>query len=189
MAPLPPARPGRRPLSRGPARPGRLAGKGGAGTQPAARPHSACRGPSRDRGASSEDRRGARPHAQPAEGGGRRKARQGDSGSGSHGLADPDPPTPPARLETPPGLGPLVELLRVLLKERCEEYQVAQRLVASAEDLEAIAADDAAPVRALSGWRRAIFGEDALALKHGRLALTAAGNRIRLVTLPAPPSC
>jgi ribonuclease D len=105
------------------------------------------------------------------------------------GLADPDPPTPPARLETPPGLGPLVELLRVLLKERCEEYQVAQRLVASAEDLEAIAADDAAPVRALSGWRRAIFGEDALALKHGRLALTAAGNRIRLVTLPAPPSC
>ena len=104
------------------------------------------------------------------------------------GLADPDPPMPPERIETPPGIGPLVELLRVLLKERCEEHQVAQRLVASAEDLEAIAADDAAPVRALSGWRRAVFGADALALKQGRLALTAAGSRIRLVTLPAADS-
>jgi ribonuclease D len=100
------------------------------------------------------------------------------------GLADPDPPSLPTRIETPSGIGPLVELLRVLLKERCEEYQVAQRLVASAEDLEAIAADDRAPVRALTGWRRAIFGEDALALKHGRLALTAAGKQIRLVALP-----
>ncbi|HZU89345.1 MAG TPA: ribonuclease D [Stellaceae bacterium] len=100
------------------------------------------------------------------------------------GLADPDPPSLPTRLETPPGLGPLVELLRVLLKERCEAHQVAQRLVASAEDLEMIAADDRAPVRALTGWRRAIFGEDALALKHGRLALTAAGKQIRLVALP-----
>jgi ribonuclease D len=101
------------------------------------------------------------------------------------GLADPDPPAPPARLETPPGIGPLVELLRVLLKERCEEHQVAQRLVASADDLEMIAADDQAPVPALAGWRRTVFGEDALALKHGRLALTASGSRIRLVALPA----
>ena len=106
----------------------------------------------------------------------------------SRGLADPQPPTPPARLETPPGIGPLVELLRVLLKERCEEHQVAQRLVASADDLEAIAADDAAPVPALSGWRRTVFGADALALKHGRLALTAGGNRIRLVALSAAQS-
>jgi ribonuclease D len=104
------------------------------------------------------------------------------------GLADPQPPSLPTRLETPPGIGPLVELLRVLLKERCEQQQVAQRLVASTEDLEAIAADDEAPVRALSGWRRTIFGEDALALKHGRLALTAAGNRIRLVALPPAES-
>ena len=106
----------------------------------------------------------------------------------SRGLADPQPPTPPARLETPPGIGPLVELLRVLLKERCEEHQVAQRLVASADDLEAIAADDAAPVPALAGWRRTVFGADALALKHGRLALTAGGNRIRLVALPEAES-
>ena len=90
------------------------------------------------------------------------------------GLADPSTPPPPvpAKAEPPPGIGPLLELLRVLLKQRCEEHQVAQKLLASADDLEAIAADDEAPVRALSGWRREMFGRDALALKHGRLALT-----------------
>jgi len=101
------------------------------------------------------------------------------------GLADVaslEPPTP-AKAESPPGMGPLIELLRVLLKQRCEEHQVAQKLLASAEDLEAIAADDEAPVRALSGWRREIFGKDALALKHGRLALTVRRNRISLVEL------
>jgi ribonuclease D len=71
-----------------------------------------------------------------------------------------------------------------LLKQRCEDFQVAQKLVASADDLEAIAADDAAPVRALHGWRREVFGKDALALKHGELALTAGKNRIELVPLP-----
>jgi ribonuclease D len=113
------------------------------------------------------------------------------------GLSGPSPHDPPAltRPDPPPGAGPLLELLRVLLKLRCEEHQVAQKLLASAEDLEAIAADDEAPVRALSGWRREIFGRDAVALKHGRLALTVRRNRITLVELPensgapdAPPS-
>jgi len=101
------------------------------------------------------------------------------------GLADMaalELPAPP-RADPPPGLGPLIELLRVLLKQRCEEHQVAQKLLATAEDLEAIAADDEAPVRALSGWRREIFGRDALALKHGSLALTVRRNRISLVEL------
>ena len=104
------------------------------------------------------------------------------------GLArsDSDAPPAPVRAESPPGLGPLVELLRVLLKHRCEEHRVAQKLVASADDLEAIAADDQAAVPALSGWRHKIFGKDALALKHGRLALTVRDNRIALVE-PAPP--
>ncbi len=96
-----------------------------------------------------------------------------------------DPP-PSTRADPPPGAGPLLELLRVLLKQRCEEHQVAQKLLATTEDLEAIAADDEAPVRALSGWRREIFGKDALALKHGRLALTVQRNRITLVELPEP---
>ncbi|MBV9374196.1 MAG: ribonuclease D [Alphaproteobacteria bacterium] len=89
-----------------------------------------------------------------------------------------------ARVDAPPGRGPLIELLRVLLKQRCDDHQVAQKLLASADDLEAIAADDEAPVKALSGWRREIFGKDALALKHGRLALTVRRNRISLVELP-----
>jgi ribonuclease D len=101
------------------------------------------------------------------------------------GLADPDPPPAmPGKTEPPPGIGPLIELLRVLLKQRCEDFQVAQKLVASADDLEAIAADDNAAVPALHGWRREVFGADALALKHGRLALTAGNNHIELVPLP-----
>ena len=105
-----------------------------------------------------------------------------------HALALPEhthPETPPRR-ELPPGLGPLVDLLRVLLKHRCEEHGVAQKLVANAEDLELIAAEDTADVPALAGWRRELFGEDALALKHGRIALTAAGKQIRLVRLDEP---
>src|SRR5437016_5259848 len=97
------------------------------------------------------------------------------------GLADTKTPVPPSRADAPPGLGPLVELLRVLLKQRCEAHQVAQKLVATAEDLEAMAADDEASVPALGGWRYEIFGKDALALKHGRLALTVRQNRISLV--------
>jgi ribonuclease D len=100
------------------------------------------------------------------------------------GLEHPSPPeAQPVRPEPKPGLGPLIELLRVLLKQRCEDFGVAQKLVASAEDIEAIAADDDADVRALSGWRREVFGDDALALKHGKLALTAGRNRIELVPI------
>ena len=101
------------------------------------------------------------------------------------GLGDTDPPaTIPQKAQSPPGLGPLIELLRVLLKQRCEDFEVAQKLVASADDLEAIATDDGAAVPALHGWRREVFGADALALKHGTLALTAGRNRIELVPLP-----
>jgi ribonuclease D len=90
---------------------------------------------------------------------------------------------PPMRAEPPPGLGPLIELFRVLLKRCCDEHEVAQKLVASSDDLEAIAADDEAGVPALTGWRREIFGRDALALKHGRLAMTVHDKRVRLVAL------
>ena len=107
----------------------------------------------------------------------------------AQGLADPNPPPAIAQKpQSPPGLGPLIELLRVLLKQRCEDFEVAQKLVASADDLEAIATDDSAEVPALHGWRREVFGNDALALKHGKLALTAGRNRIELVPLPEPGS-
>jgi ribonuclease D len=90
-------------------------------------------------------------------------------------------PEPPQKPDLPPGLGPLVELLKVLLKTKCEDHGVAQKLVATSQDLEQIAADDDADVAALSGWRREIFGADALKLKHGKLALAAEGRQVKLI--------
>jgi len=93
-------------------------------------------------------------------------------------------PRLPEPVVLPRGIGPIVDLLRVLLKYRCEEAEVAQRLVASTADLEAIAVDDeAADVPALHGWRREIFGADALALKAGRLALAVRGRRPVVIRL------
>lgn len=93
----------------------------------------------------------------------------------------PAPPPRPERL--PPGLGPLTDLLKVLLKHVAEQANVAGRLIASGDDLERIAADDEADVPALRGWRREIYGEQALALKHGRLGLAADGKKIRMIEL------
>ena len=81
----------------------------------------------------------------------------------------------------PAGIGPLVELLKVLLKQKCEEHDVAQKLVANVADLEIIAAHQEADVPALKGWRREIFGEDALRLKRGELAIGAKGKKIVLI--------
>ncbi|MDP6706114.1 MAG: ribonuclease D, partial [Alphaproteobacteria bacterium] len=83
----------------------------------------------------------------------------------------------------PRDIGPVVDLLKVLLKAVSEKHGVAQKLIATVADLERIAADDAADVAALKGWRRKIFGDEALALKHGRLALTVSGRRLATVTL------
>jgi ribonuclease D len=77
----------------------------------------------------------------------------------------------------------LVALLKVLLQAKCDEHDVAQKLLASAEDIERLAAEDAPDIPALHGWRREVFGEAALALKAGRVALAAEGRRIRLVPL------
>ena len=52
-----------------------------------------------------------------------------------------------------------------------ERHHVAAKVIATVDDLERIAGDDAADVPALNGWRRELFGEKALALKHGRLTL------------------
>ncbi|CAA7627208.1 Ribonuclease D [Magnetospirillum sp. UT-4] len=113
------------------------------------------------------------------------------------GLALPEDqiPKPPERVEVPRGLGPVVELLKVLLKMKCDEHGVASKLVANVADIEAIAADDDADVPALHGWRRELFGEDALKLKHGRLGLgfCTDGRRLRLVPIepvepPAEPA-
>ncbi|MGI9422063.1 MAG: ribonuclease D [Hyphomicrobiaceae bacterium] len=64
-----------------------------------------------------------------------------------------------------------VDLLRVLLKANAARHGVAPRLIADSNDLESIAADDEPDVPALKGWRRELFGEDAIRLKHGETAL------------------
>ncbi len=74
--------------------------------------------------------------------------------------------------------GATVELLKVLLRQVCEAHGVAAKMIATVDDLEAIAADDRAKVPALAGWRREMFGLKALELKHGRLALTLEKGKV-----------
>ncbi len=97
----------------------------------------------------------------------------------ARGLAnDPSEIAMPERARRSGGNGALVELLKVLLKAVCEAEGVAPKIIATVDDLEALADDDEAQVPVLQGWRRTLFGEKALALKNGRLALSARGNRI-----------
>jgi ribonuclease D len=71
-----------------------------------------------------------------------------------------------------------VELLKVLLRMTAESHAVAAKVIATVDDLDRIAADDEADVPALKGWRRELFGEKALALKHGKLALAVEKGRV-----------
>jgi ribonuclease D len=100
-------------------------------------------------------------------------------------LALPEDALP--RLEPAPklprGLGPMIELLRVLLKLKSEEHHVAQRLVATTGDLEAIATQKHPDVAALKGWRLEVFGRSALALKRGELGLAIADGQIVLIPI------
>jgi ribonuclease D len=75
----------------------------------------------------------------------------------------------------------LVSLLKVLLAAKCEQHHVAAKLVASSDDIDRLAGEEAPDIAALHGWRREVFGEDALALKGGRIALGVAGRRIKLI--------
>ena len=71
-----------------------------------------------------------------------------------------------------------VELLKVLLRMIAERHGVAAKVIATVDELDRIAADDAADVPAMKGWRRELFGEKALALKHGRLALAVDKGKV-----------
>jgi ribonuclease D len=75
----------------------------------------------------------------------------------------------------------VVELLKVLLRMISERHHVAGKVIATVDDLERIAASDRADVPALKGWRRELFGEKALALKHGKLALAIDHGKVTLV--------
>ena len=106
-------------------------------------------------------------------------------------LRDPEASAPVierVRHATSPAAGAVVELLKVLLKARAEESGVASKLIATVSDLEQIANhDDETEIAALKGWRREAFGEDALRLKRGELALVLDGSRVRVVEVLRAP--
>ena len=99
------------------------------------------------------------------------------------GLELPDDECPDPEKGRPPirGHETLVALLQALLKLRCDENGVAAQMVANRKELDRIATEEEPDVRTLSGWRREIYGNDAIALKRGEIALTADGLSVRVV--------
>ncbi len=95
------------------------------------------------------------------------------------------PPLPNGR-PLPPRAVATIELLKVLLKSAAAKHGVAPKLIAGAEDLERIAVDRDPDVAALKGWRRKLFGEDALRLKHGELALSIVDGEVVAVSSRLP---
>jgi ribonuclease D len=75
----------------------------------------------------------------------------------------------------------LVALLKVLLAEKAEMHDVAPKLLASSDDIDRLATEDTPDIPAMHGWRYTVFGEDAVALKAGRIALGVEGRRIKLI--------
>lgn len=92
-------------------------------------------------------------------------------------------PRIPKKEPLPKGIGPLMDLLKVLLKMRSEENDVAQKLICNSADLEKIAIDSNADVPALKGWRHEVFGKDALSLKEGKIALASEARKIKIIHL------
>ena len=75
----------------------------------------------------------------------------------------------------------MVDLLKVLLKRQSEKHGVAPKLLATASDLEEIALSDEADVAAMKGWRRKVFGDLAVRLKSGEVAMTLSGGEVSLI--------
>jgi ribonuclease D len=90
-------------------------------------------------------------------------------------------PKAPDRLS---GHEALVALLQALLQQRCAAHGVAPSVVAKRADLDRIATEEAPDVAALRGWRREVFGADALEVCAGRMALTGEGGKLVTVVLP-----
>ncbi|MDO9710483.1 ribonuclease D [Paracraurococcus lichenis] len=113
---------------------------------------------------------------------------KGRSGTGllaaikeAKGLPDSALPDPPRDRSGPTPSPALVALLKVLLAAKSEEHHVAPKLLASSDDLDRLATEAHPDLPALHGWRREVFGEAALALKAGRLALGVEGRRVKLI--------
>jgi ribonuclease D len=87
-------------------------------------------------------------------------------------------PAMPERYRGPSPKGAVGDLIRVLLKSVSEQNGVAARIIATSDEVDALVLDDDADVPALKGWRRKIFGDKALAVKHGRIGLVATNRGI-----------
>ncbi|MCQ0970036.1 ribonuclease D [Paracoccus sp. TK19116] len=114
-----------------------------------------------------------------------RDARRGEIATGilaavKVGLETRDLPKMPEQVQGRAGNGALADLLRVLLKAKSEEVGVAAKLIAASSDLDAIASGER-NLPALQGWRAEVFGEDALRLARGEIALSAEGGAVRVV--------
>ena len=113
---------------------------------------------------------------------------RGKSGTGllaaiAEAKALPDEQLPEAqnRNDGPRPSPALVSLLKVLLATKCEQHHVAAKLVASSDDIDRLALEEAPDLPVLQGWRAEVFGADALALKQGRISLGVDGRRVKLL--------
>ena len=95
-------------------------------------------------------------------------------------------PKAPRHTHAPEGSGAAVELLKVLLKLTADKHGVAAKVIANSDDLDKIAAEgEKATVAALTGWRRELFGDVALKLINGEVALRFAGKKVEAVEVAA----
>jgi ribonuclease D len=104
------------------------------------------------------------------------------------GVERPNEELPPLPVNEPlpPSAAAVADLLRVLLKAVVARHDVAAKLIATTDELDKIALDDDADVPALHGWRRELFGDDALAIKAGRVAMLVDNGKI--ITIPVDPA-
>src|SRR6478736_1710348 len=86
----------------------------------------------------------------------------------------------------PPEAQAVVDLLRVLLKATAGRHGVAPKLIVTSDELEEIARSDQTDVPVLRGWRKKLFGDDALALKHGELALSIRKGEVTVLPIDQP---
>jgi len=93
-------------------------------------------------------------------------------------------PDMPDRYRGPSPKGAVGDLVRVLLKAVSEEHGVAARIIATSDEIDALVLDDDADVPALKGWRRKLFGEKALAIKHGKIGLAATRKGVVEIAIP-----
>ncbi|MGB1864238.1 MAG: HRDC domain-containing protein, partial [Candidatus Puniceispirillum sp.] len=98
-------------------------------------------------------------------------------------MPDSELPDVPLRSKSVKPPQAVMELLRVLLKYATDQHNIAPRLIASSNDLELLATDDNAPIKALKGWRRDVFGATALKLKSGKIGLAVENGKIKLIEL------